>query len=100
MNYKETENWQNMREDFDQLSQRVKDLGQMVKTAGTNKLAIFNQLLLAINAFDDHLKTMIIAIPEYYSENKEVIDNLLLENSKYMLSVFDQINTLNTSKNN
>lgn len=99
MSFKDHARWAEMRQEFDTLSNRVKELSQIVRMAN-DKLPLYNQLLLTVWNFDNHLRLMIKDIPEYYTENKEVVDDLLSENINFMTSISDNISSLSLSKSN
>lgn len=100
LGYKEHEKWPALQKDFDIFSKKVREFSQLSKIASQGKPFILNQLLLAVNDFDNHLQLMIKEIPEYYDENKNIVDNLLKENVNYMLNIIDEIVSLTSSKDN
>jgi hypothetical protein len=99
--YKDDENFKSDRQIYVNLSEEVKSfhsLSENTKIA-LEKLSLLKSLVLAITNFDSHLKMMISKYPEYYTEMKPYLDELIRQNGLFLSSTKLQLTALNKSIN-
>lgn len=97
--YKDTEDFIKAKATFDTLAAKVESVSNLIKAAGDNKLPLYNQLIINLVKFDDHLKKMIKDFPEYYNDCKEAIDNMFVQNTSFLEATFLQMKALNPVEN-
>lgn len=97
--YKDTEDFIKAKATFDTLAAKVENVSNLIKAANGNKLPLYNQLVINIVKFDDHLKKMIKDFPTYYTDCKEAIDNMFVQNTSFLEATFFQMKTLNPIEN-
>lgn len=96
--YKDTDEFKKAQIKLAILETEVRNISCQIKAAN-NKVALYKRLIIAISNFDDYLKGMIQEFPEYYSDCKEVIDNLLTQDASFMDSTYQLAKGLDPTEN-
>ncbi len=100
MSYKEEPKFLEMKEEFNQMAEKVKNLSVSSKLESPHKSLILNQLLISLIDFEDHIKDLILLFPTYYQDQKSYLDNLLRANDNFVMAVHKEILDQNLSSKN
>jgi len=97
MKFTEREDFKQDMEKYMSLTNRVKDLAkQAASTPEANiKTFIFNQIILLLNDFDNHILYMSKQYPDYYDEYKAHVNDLHKDNVEYIQDISIEIRKLN-----
>lgn len=99
--YKDDENFKSDRKTYVSLSEEVKSfhtLSEKTKSS-VERLTLLKSLVSALTNFDSHLKMMISKYPDYYTEMKPYLDELLRQNVLFLESTLLLQKTLSKSVN-